>query len=120
MYDYNTISTAINTLNGYDSLEKQLEDIVYANRTLGFPKVNIIDSNPIEETIEPKKVIFNNPATIVIWNDGSKTVSKCNKEDEYDKVKGFLVCYYKKHEQLSNSKFSKLYDKILESDIIEF
>lgn len=25
-----------------------------------------------------KKVIFNNPATIVLWDDGTKTVIKCN------------------------------------------
>lgn len=117
MYNYNTISTATKTLNDY-ALETMKD------RMGGFPQTYVVDGRLyfpyIKKTIEPKKVIFNNPATIVIWSDGSKTVSKCNEEDKYDKVKGFLVCYYKKHKQLSNSKFSKLYDKILENDVIEF
>ena len=28
-----------------------------------------------------RKVIFNDPATIVLWSDGSKTVVKCGPED---------------------------------------
>lgn len=31
-----------------------------------------------------KKVIFNPPATIVLWGDGTKTVVKCHDEDPYD------------------------------------
>jgi hypothetical protein len=32
-----------------------------------------------------KKVIFNPPATIVLWGDGTKTVVKCQEDDPYDK-----------------------------------
>ena len=35
-----------------------------------------------------EKVIFNDPATIVIWADGSKTVVKCQEGDVFDKEKG--------------------------------
>ena len=28
-------------------------------------------------------VIFNNPATIVFWSDGTKTVVKCDERDEF-------------------------------------
>ena len=42
-----------------------------------------------------KKVIFNNPATIIIWNDNSKTVVKCEEGEIYDKEKGFLLCWLK-------------------------
>lgn len=45
---------------------------------------------------QPKKVIFNDPATIVIWKDGSKTVVKLSKGDTYDKEKGFAFCMLKK------------------------
>lgn len=68
---------------------------------------------------KPKKVIFNNPATIVIWNDGTKTISKCSENDTFDKMKGFLTCYYKKISDTTNSQFSKLYDKFEKSDVIE-
>ena len=30
-----------------------------------------------------KKVIFNDPATVVIWDDGTKTVVKCSEGDTY-------------------------------------
>lgn len=43
-----------------------------------------------------KKVIFHDPATIVIWVDGTKTVVKCSPEDVYDKEKGLALCYMKK------------------------
>lgn len=43
-----------------------------------------------------KKVIFNAPATIVIWKDGSKTVVTCQKEDKYDPEKGLALCFMKK------------------------
>ena len=42
------------------------------------------------------KVIHNEPATIVIWADGSKTVVKCSPNDEYDREKGLLMCIAKK------------------------
>lgn len=42
------------------------------------------------------KVIFNNPATIVFWNDGSKTVVKCNPEDKFDPEKGLAIACMKK------------------------
>lgn len=43
-----------------------------------------------------KKVIFNNPATIVLWNDGTKTVVKCKKGDSYDQEKGLAMAISKK------------------------
>lgn len=38
-----------------------------------------------------KKVIFNDPATIIFWEDGSKTVVKCQPDDKYDKMTGFAM-----------------------------
>ena len=43
------------------------------------------------------KVIFNNPATIVFWSDGTKTVVKCNERDEFDPEKGLAMAICKKH-----------------------
>ena len=42
-----------------------------------------------------KKVIFNDPATIVLWSDNTKTVVKCENE-EYDKEKGLAMAIAKK------------------------
>lgn len=43
-----------------------------------------------------RKVIFNDPATIVLWSDGSKTVVKCGPEDTYDMEKGLAMAIVKK------------------------
>ena len=42
------------------------------------------------------KVIYQNPATIVFWSDGTKTVAKCDKNDTYDEEKGLILCIMKK------------------------
>lgn len=43
------------------------------------------------------KVIFNDPVTIVIWSDGTKTVVKCDERDEFDPEKGLAMAICKKH-----------------------
>ena len=42
-----------------------------------------------------KNVIFNPPATIVFWTDGSKTVVKRNAKDEFDPEKGLAMAIAK-------------------------
>jgi len=42
------------------------------------------------------KVIFHDPATIVYWKDGTKTVVKCGPNDTYSKETGLALCYMKK------------------------
>lgn len=46
--------------------------------------------------IEIKKVIFNEPATIIIWDDGTKTVVKAQKGEVFDKEKGLAMAVVKK------------------------
>ena len=43
-----------------------------------------------------RKVIFNDPATVVMWSDGTKTVVKCSPEDTYDMEKGLAMAIVKK------------------------
>ena len=43
-----------------------------------------------------KKVIFNDPATIVLWDDGTKTIVKCSLDDTYSKWAGLAFCVCKK------------------------
>lgn len=47
------------------------------------------------KTTEIKKVIFSNPATIVFWADGSKTVVKAHNED-FDPEKGLAMAVCKR------------------------
>ena len=46
--------------------------------------------------VEPKKIHFNGPATIVEWNDGTKTVVKCQRGDKFDPLTGVAMCCMKK------------------------
>lgn len=43
-----------------------------------------------------KNVIFNDPATIIFWMDGSKTVVKCMQGYEFDAYTGFMAAVCKK------------------------
>lgn len=43
-----------------------------------------------------KRVIFNDPATIVLWEDGTKTVVKCMDGDTYSEEIGLAMCICKK------------------------
>lgn len=54
-------------------------------------KIAIIESLP-----KIKNVIFNNPATIVFWEDGTKTIVKAQKGDIFDKEKGLAMAITKK------------------------
>ena len=43
-----------------------------------------------------KKVIFNPPATIIFWTDGTKTVVQCQDDDFFDYEKGLTTAITKK------------------------
>lgn len=49
-----------------------------------------------KRTPEIKDVIFNNPATIVFWEDGTKTVVQTRDGDVYDPEKGLAMAISKK------------------------
>ena len=42
-----------------------------------------------------KEVIYNDPAVIVFWSDGTKTTARCQ-DEVYDTEKGLLLCVAKK------------------------
>ena len=58
------------------------------------------NTETISTTMMPReaitKVIFNDPATIVFWSSGDKTVVKCCENDVYDPEKGLAmaICKY--------------------------
>ena len=49
-----------------------------------------------EKDIYIKKVVYSDPATIVFWNDNTKTVCKCKYPDVYSKEVGLSLCILKK------------------------
>ena len=52
------------------------------------------------------RVIHNNPATIVFWSDGTKTVARTQDGDSYEPTAGLLVCVMKK--MIGNEQTQKL------------
>ena len=50
----------------------------------------------MKTSFEIKNVIFNDPATIVLWKDGTKTVVKCQEGDFYSEEMGLALCIAKK------------------------
>ncbi len=42
------------------------------------------------------EAIFNDPATIIKWKDGTKTIVKCQPGDKYDKEAGLALSICKK------------------------
>lgn len=55
-----------------------------------------LDGYNMYKAFEIKNVIFNYPATVVLWEDGTKTVVKCQEGDEYSKETGLALCIAKK------------------------
>lgn len=53
-------------------------------------------SNYYNKNLNIINVIYNPPATIVLWNDNTKTVVKCEDGTEYDKEMGLYMCLAKK------------------------
>lgn len=59
---------------------------------------------------EIKNVIFHDPATIVFWSDGSKTIVKCQDDDIFDPEKGLAMAISKKvlgNKSNFNNEFKK-------------
>lgn len=50
----------------------------------------------VVKSLKAKRVIYNYPATIVLWEDGTKTVVKCQDGETYQKETGLALCYMKK------------------------
>ena len=57
------------------------------------PKCTPIPTNYLPEI---RNVKFNGPATIVFWEDGTKTVVKCQDGDDYSEEVGLAMCIVKK------------------------
>jgi hypothetical protein len=54
------------------------------------------------------KIIYNEPATIVILEDGSKGVAKCAEGDTYDRVMGFKIAFRRAVIKSMNKELRKL------------
>lgn len=68
------------------------------------------------------KVIFSDPATIVFWADGTKTVVKCQEGDEYSKETGLAMAIAKKvfgNKGNFNEVFKKFIPDYVKSEVAD-
>ena len=79
--------------NGINVIDKYLKGMIYE---VGVPSLNPTLRKKVAGVPEIKKVIFNDPATIVLWKDGTKTVVKAQDKEEFDKEKGLAMAISKK------------------------
>lgn len=95
----NTISTAPQPVHSGELLVEwrrklECEKIINNEEPPKFNKAEHKKAKLHENDIQ--NVIFNGPATVVIWRDGTKTVVKCGDMDVYDPEKGLAmaICKY--------------------------
>lgn len=78
-------------------------DVKYTSRSTSGNKKK--PQKPVDEfetkqstarRVKIKDVIFSDPATVVFWSDGTKTVVKTRSGEEYDKEKGLAMAIVKK------------------------
>lgn len=82
-----------------EPIERKEENTIYVTKPfyLEVTPANIkIHDKQLVPSFEIEKVIFNGPATIVKWKDGTKTVIKCQSGDIFDYEKGLAMCFTKK------------------------
>lgn len=92
---------AINSVYGVSMLEKEEEPMpTNTPNHFIFKFINygdlVISTRRQINMQRIKKVIFNDPATIVFWSDGSKTVVKRGENDTFDPEKGLAMAISKK------------------------
>lgn len=63
-----------------------------------------------------QRVIFDGPATVVIWCDGSKTIVKCSVDDTFDPEKGLAMAICKK---ILGRNFKATFKKWLPEEKVE-
>ena len=76
------------------------------------PPIGKKDVQKSEMLNKIKNVIFNKPATIVFWADGTKTVVKCENED-FDPEKGLAMAIVKKTMADNHSYYNEIFKKWL-------
>lgn len=91
-------------------LKRELDDLkknrdipsAYPGSTFGL----VYQECKIRPTFAIDKVLFNPPATIVFWLDGTKTVVKCKEGEEFSEWAGIALCLAKK---LYGPNFHKIF-----------
>lgn len=74
----------------------------------------ILVKHMIASELKIKKVIFNKPATIVFWEDDTKTVVQCGPLDSFDPEKGLAMAIAKKALGNKGNYYNEIYKHVNE------
>lgn len=93
----NNIELTHESYNQYPevSIRGTLDDRLIGEKNV-FTVSDFIRRSMAVNTYFINKVIFNPPATVILWADGTKTVVKCGEHDEFDPEKGLVMAITKK------------------------
>lgn len=92
--------------------------IMHKGKLIGYSiKGDFYPIHPIcqqkERRLAIKNVIFNDPATIIFWNDGTKTVVKAQNGETFDPEKGLAMAICKKMIGDNKREYYKIFKKWL-------
>lgn len=119
-YTDGKISFGIDTGNQIDATVACLNNdaLAYINNDITITNDCIKFSQRQGPSFNIEKVIFNGPATIVFWTDGTKTMVKCSDDELFDAEKGLAMAICKK---ALGSKFRKVFKEYIpEEEEFEF
>ena len=84
--EFDSSKEALNSIyGGRSGYLRELTALSFLEKSLGS-----------KDEVKISKVISHEPATIVFWKDGTKTVVKCQEGDTYDLEKGILYSIIRK------------------------
>lgn len=86
-YEFKPIDIDV-TFSSYPTTDKKKE--------VKKPVDSFATKQSTNRRIKIKDVIFSDPATVVFWSDGTKTVVKTRGDEKYDKEKGLAMAIIKK------------------------
>lgn len=101
-----------NMLSAYQTIDKIVTqktiNKVSVNPTTKIPGNFYIEKNSSTKMIYIKKVLYNNPVTVVWWSDGTVTRNRCPENVTYNPDTGLLFCITKR--LLGNNDVAEIFN----------
>lgn len=101
-----------NMLSAYQTIDKIVTqktiNKVSVNPTTKIPGNFYIEKNGSTKMVYIKKVLYNNPVTVVWWSDGTVTRNRCPENVTYNPDTGLLFCITKR--LLGNNDVAEIFN----------
>lgn len=94
-------------------LENELDEDEIDNDLNLIRMIEELEEEEQNDYLAYDKIIFNNPATIVLWADGTRTVVKACKEDKFNKEVGLKTALL---QRVFGKDIDKEINKIVDED----